>query len=72
MNIGQLKSILADLPDDMELLNERYSDYDLVLEEDWSLVKAVPQDTGYIMRSHPTMGRENKAKEKLYLLLKGN
>lgn len=71
MNVGELKKMLDQYPDDMEILNDRYSDYDLVQESDWSVVKAVPQGQ-YIMRSHPTMSAENKAKEKEYLHLLGN
>jgi len=71
MNVGELKKMLEQYPDDMEILNERWSDYSIVLESEWTVVKAVPQGC-YIMRSHPTMSAENKAKEKEYLHLFGN
>lgn len=71
MNVGELKKMLEKYPEEMEILNQRYSDYDLVEEEEWSVVKAVPKD-GYVMRSHPTMNDENKAQEKEYLFLVGN
>jgi len=71
MNVGELKKLLERYPDDMEILNSRRSDYILVREEDWSVVKAVPKDF-YWMRSHPTMSDENMAKEKEYLHLVGN
>lgn len=71
MNVKDLKNMLENYPDDMEVLNGRYSDYDLVEEDQWSVVKAVPKD-GYVMRSHPTMSEENKVNEKEYLYLWGN
>jgi hypothetical protein len=71
MNVGELKKMLEQYPDDMEILNDRCSDYDLVKLEDWSVVEAVPQGF-YVMRAHPTMSDENKAKAKKYLHLVGN
>ena len=71
MNVGELKEMLKQYPDDMEILNERYSDYDIVKLDEWSIVKAVPKGN-YVMRSHPTMSDECKAKEKEYLHLYGN
>lgn len=71
MNVGQLKKMLEQYPDDMEILNGRYSDYEIVKEEEWSVVKAVQKD-GWVMKSHPTMSEENKAQEKEYLYLAGN
>ena len=44
MNVGELKKMLEKYPDDMEILNERCSDYDLVELSDWSVVNAVPKD----------------------------
>lgn len=77
MNIGDLKKLIIDwnLPDDMEILNDRCSDYDLVEESDWSIIEAVSQNGkhgGWFMRAHPTMSEENKSKCKQYLHLKGN
>jgi len=71
MNVGQLKKMLEKYPDEMEVLNGRYSDYCLINEDEWMIVNAVPQG-GYVMRSHETMSEENKAKEKEYLYLEGN
>ena len=71
MNVGELKKMLEQHPDDMEILNDRCSDYDVIDEAEWSVVRAVPQGA-YVMRSHPTMSEENKAKEKEYLHLEGN
>ena len=72
MNVGELKKMLEKYPDDMEILNDRYSDYDLVEESDWSVVEAVQQGSSYVMRSHLTMSEDNKARAKKYLHLLGN
>ena len=73
MNVGDLKKMLEKYPDDMEILVDRMSDYDVVEEDQWSVVKAVKNGSGWWwMRSHETMSAENKAKEKEYLHLKGN
>jgi len=73
MNVGQLKKMLEQYPDNMEVLNERCSDYTRIKEQEWTIVKGVPQDGAYwVMRSHPTMSEENKKKEREYLLLDGN
>ena len=71
MNIGDLKKMLEQYPDDMEILHSRYSDYCIVHKDDWSIIKGVNQG-GWVMRSHLTMSEENKAKEKEYLHLIGN
>jgi len=72
MNVGQLKKMLEQYPDDMEILNGRYSDYEVISESEWSVVKGVDRGNGWIMRSHPTMNEENKRAEKSYLYLEGN
>jgi len=71
MNVRELREILDKYPDEMEVLNERCSDYDIISPDEWKIVKAVPKG-GYVMRPHKTMSEENKAKEKEYLLLVGN
>lgn len=71
MTVGDLKKMLDKYPDDMEILNERMSDYSIVTECEWGIVKAVPKND-YVMRSHPTMSDENKRLEKEYLHLDGN
>ncbi|URC15379.1 hypothetical protein JLT2_11 [Paraglaciecola Antarctic JLT virus 2] len=71
MNIKDLKELIKDLPDDMELLTDRMSDYDTIEADEWGIIKAVPQGQ-YVMKSHPTMSEENKAKEKEYFHLEGN
>ncbi len=68
MNVGELKKMLENYPDDMEILHDRYSDHEIVTEKDWSIVKGVEKD-GWVMRSHQTMSAENKRLEKSYLLL---
>ena len=71
MNVGQLKKMLEKYPDDMEVIHSRCSDYEIIEEPDWSVVKAVSQDWG-VMRSHRTMSDKNKGAEKEYLHLVGN
>lgn len=71
MNVGDLKKMLEKYPDDMIVLNSRYSDYEIVEEEDWSVVRAVPKDF-YVMRAHPTMSEENMSKAQDFLHLMGN
>jgi hypothetical protein len=71
MNVGELKKMLEQHPDDMEILNGRYSDYEIISEDEWSVVSGVANG-GWVMRSHPTMSEENKRKEKQYLYLVGN
>lgn len=71
MNVGQLKKMLEQYPDDMEILNGRHSDYEIISEDEWQIVQGVEND-GWVMRSHPTMSEENKQKEKSYLYLQGN
>lgn len=71
MNVKDLKKMLEKYPDDMEILNGRCSDYELITEDEWAVVKGVDKD-GWVMRSHPTMSKENKANEKEYLRLEGN
>jgi hypothetical protein len=71
MNVGQLKQLLAELPDDLEIVNERRSDYEVISVDDWSIVTGVEKG-GWVMRSHPTMTSENRRAGKKYLLLRGN
>ena len=71
LNVGQLKKLLESLPNDMEIVNDRHSDYSIVKIDEISIVKGVEHD-GWVMRSHPTMSEENKRKEKQYLRIQGN
>ena len=68
MNIGELKKILAEYPDDMEIIKDQYSDYRIVTRANISVFNGVDQD-GWVMRSHPTMSEKNKLLEKKYLRL---
>ena len=72
MTVKELKTMLEKYPDDMEVIHSIYSDYELISDEDFSVVKAVNNGNFWLMRSHPTMSLENKLKEKEYLHLKGN
>lgn len=71
MNVGELKKFLMKFPDDMELVNGRMSDYEIVKESDFSVIFGVDKN-GWVMRSHPTMSEENKSNQKQYLYLVGN
>lgn len=73
MNVRELRKMLKNYPDDMEIIHSYMSDMEIIEESDWSVIKAVPQPSvGYVMRAHPTMSAENKAKQRKYLYLKGN
>ena len=71
MTVHELWMMLATYPGDMEIVNQRMSDWQIITAADWSIVKGVDKD-GWVMRSHPTMSEANKAKEKSYLALEGN
>jgi len=71
MTVKEVKKLLEQFPEDMEIVNERCSDYQIISENEWCIVKGVAKD-GWIMRSHPTMSQKNKQKEKDYLSLAGN
>jgi hypothetical protein len=71
MTVGELKKMLEQYPDDMEIVNGRCSDYQLIKETEWSVIKGVKKEE-WVMRSHPTMSEENKRNEKEFLYLVGN
>ena len=71
MNVRDLKKMLEQYPDDMEIVNGRCSDFQIIQEGEWSIVSGVDKQ-GWVMRSHRTMSGENKAAEKSYLALEGN
>ena len=71
MTVLELKTMLNKYPDDMCVITSRYSDYAIINEEDWIIVKGV-ETSEWIMLSHPTMSRKNIDKEKEYLHLLGN
>ncbi len=70
--VKDLKEMIKDLPDDMELIETRCSDYQEMNKDNWAVVKGVDQWGQWIMRSHPTMSENNKEREKLYLHYAGN
>ena len=41
MNVGKLKKMLEKYPEDMEVLNGRYSDYQIISENEWAIVQGV-------------------------------
>jgi hypothetical protein len=69
MNIKDLKEIIKDLPDDMEVIQMVYSDFHHLEKKEFTLVKAVATSNGWLMRSHPTMSDSTKKAEKTYLLI---
>lgn len=71
MNVKELRELLAQYPEDMEVMHGMYSDYHIIDEVDWSLQDGVDMG-GWVMRSHRTMSEENKQKAKTYLALAGN
>ncbi len=71
MNVKELKELLEKYPDDMEIIYEIHSDYELLEAEDIKIVPAVTKGA-WIMRSHRTMSAENKRNEKEYLGFPGN
>jgi len=74
LTIKDLKNFIKDLPDDMEIVVERHSDYALLETYEISLIKAVPDKNplvDWVMTSHPTMSQENKARERTYLKIGG-
>lgn len=71
MNVGELRKLLESYPAELEVICERYSDYQQVTEDDLGLVVAVPK-SGWLMRDHPTMSEENKLAKRNYLCIAGN
>ena len=70
LTIKALKEFIKDLPDDMEVITDRHSDYCLLENDQMFLVKAVPDKNpliDWVMTPHPTMSQERKDREKTYL-----
>jgi hypothetical protein len=67
MSVGELKQLLSQYPDDMPVAYKCCSDYAHLMAEEIDVCDAVDQ-VGYVMRSHPTMSEENRAKVKQFLL----
>jgi len=72
MTIKDLKDFIKDLPDGIEIIKQRYSDYDFVSPSCFEIVEAIDNDGLWLMRSHKTMSEENKLKAKKYLFFAGN
>lgn len=68
MNVKKLKELLNQYPDDMEIVVNRYSDYQF-LDDDCLSVTSLVDHGFYLMRSHPSMSEDNKAREKQCLYL---
>lgn len=68
MNVGELKKVLEQYPDHLPVIVTLHSDYDIVDSKNVEVIRAVPTDWG-VMRSHPTMSDENKAKERSFLYI---
>ena len=66
MKVKELIELLSTFSEDLEVLDNRYSDYQ-IMEWQAEVIKAVPKGQ-WVMRSHPTMSPENKSKEQTYLL----
>lgn len=71
MTVKEMKEMLDCFPDDMEILHERYSDYEDLEDKHFYVEKGVRKDL-WVMRSHSTMSDENKSLEKEYLVIEGN
>lgn len=70
MTVGELKAMLEEYPEDIEVVINKAYYYLLITKEDSEVIKGVKMD-GWIARSHPTMEDKYKAREKDYLLLDG-
>lgn len=71
MNVGELRRFLEAYPEDMPVIFKYCSDYEVLTPEGIEVVSAVPQ-SGYVMRSHPTMSAGNKSKALKMLCFPGN
>ena len=71
MTKAELVKYLEKFDDNAEILYCMHSDYSILEANDIELIRAVPKRF-YVMRSHPTMSEENKAKEKDFIIFPGN
>ena len=71
MKVSELKLMLENYPDDIEVVVDKWSDYVLLSPVESKVINAVQQGE-WVMRSHSSMSDENKSKEKQYLYLAGN
>ena len=67
MRVGELRQLLDKYHEDLEIIKDEHSDYAHV--NDVAVIKAVDQG-GYLMRSHPTMSKDNFSREKEYLYIR--
>lgn len=74
MTVGELRKMLEKYPANMEVVNGRCSDYQIIDESEWSVIRGVERlgTGGWVMRSHPTMDSAYLLREKEYLSLDGN
>lgn len=66
MNVKELKLILDNYPDNMEVIVDRHSDYGFIGGHE--IVQAVDKGD-WLMHPHTTMSDKDKSKEKSYLYL---
>jgi len=71
MTVKELKEMLNNYPDDMQILHEKYSDYEVSQKSHWKTIQGVEKD-GWVMRAHMTMSNDNKEKEQTYLACESN
>ena len=75
MTVKDFRDYLAALPDDMLLVETRYSDFGPMTFETWEVVTGVRKVSGvhgWLMRSHPKMSPQEKMEEITCLHYKGN
>lgn len=68
MNVKELKELLNQFDDNLEILYARHSDFEEMNALQWNVTNAVDMQSTWFMRSHPTMSQENKNNEKQYLI----
>ena len=64
INVKELIEILKQYPEDLEIIQDKFSDYCFLEKEDFEIIRGVNKSGQYIMRYHITMSRENKEEEK--------
>ena len=73
MTVKELIELLQQFPSELEVLEQRYSDFQLMESKNWHLIEAlpIPSQESYI-KYHSTMNEEQKFALKTYLLFEGN
>lgn len=70
MNVLQLKKMLDKYPEDMDIIICEHSDFWIISENIFSVMKGVyHKGLDTVMSSHPSMSEENKLNEKEYLCI---